>query len=93
MVRRIDRILSNLLDPRRIGFTSRCVPPTYMKEKRPINPWSLSSEGLQLVITLLMGVFIGMQLDKRFGTQYWYTIGGALLGIVAGLYNFLKRFL
>jgi F0F1-type ATP synthase assembly protein I len=64
-----------------------------MKDQRPINPWSLSSEGLQLVVTLLMGVFIGYQLDKRFSTSPWCTVGGATLGIIAGLYNFLKRFL
>jgi F0F1-type ATP synthase assembly protein I len=48
---------------------------------------------MQLAVTLLVGLYVGYRLDVRKDTLPWFTLAGAAIGIVAGLYNFLKRFL
>jgi F0F1-type ATP synthase assembly protein I len=53
--------------------------------------WSYASEGTQIAITLLVGVFVGYKLDARWDTSPWLTLAGSLLGIVLGLYSFLRR--
>ncbi|MEW6607849.1 MAG: AtpZ/AtpI family protein [bacterium] len=46
-----------------------------------------SSIGIVLVTSTFIGLGIGYFLDSRFGTTPWLTIGGLLLGIIAGFYN------
>ena len=49
--------------------------------------------GLQLAVTVIVMVFLGIWLDKKFDTNPWLTIICSLLGISAGLYNFIKTVL
>ena len=49
--------------------------------------------GLQLAATVGLMVFLGIWLDKKFDTNPWLTIICSLLGISAGLYNFIKTVL
>jgi ATP synthase protein I len=49
--------------------------------------------GLQLAVTVIVMVFLGIWLDKRFGTNPWLTIIFSFLGIAAALYSFLKQVL
>lgn len=47
-----------------------------MPEKTPqkISAWQYASEGTQLAVTLLLGVFVGYKLDQHWGTSprfYW----------------------
>jgi F0F1-type ATP synthase assembly protein I len=53
--------------------------------------WAYASEGTQMAVTLLVGIFVGYKLDGKFGLSPWCTVAGATLGIVVGLYGFLKR--
>lgn len=53
----------------------------------------MASEGTQLAITLLLGFYLGYKVDQWKGTQPWFTLAGAVLGIAVGLYNFLRPFL
>jgi len=46
-----------------------------------------SSIGIVLVTSTFIGLGIGYFLDWQFGTTPWFTIGGLLLGIIAGFYN------
>lgn len=46
-----------------------------------------SSIGMVLVVSTFIGLGIGYLLDSWFRTAPWFTIGGLLLGIIAGLYN------
>lgn len=66
--------------------------PTSQEDKN-ISPWVYVSEGTQLTVTLLLGFYIGYKLDQKKGTLPWFTLAGSALGLVLGLYSFLKRFL
>ena len=58
-----------------------------------MSPKAYASEGTQLAVTLLLCFYIGYRLDAWKGTSPWFTLAGAFIGIIAGLYNFLKRYL
>jgi len=66
-----------------------------MPEKIPLktSAWQYASEGTQLAVTLLLGLYAGYKLDEHKGTQPWFLLAGAALGLGLGLYNFLRRFL
>jgi twitching motility protein PilT len=66
-----------------------------MPEKTPqkISAWQYASEGTQLAVTLLLGLYIGNKLDQHWETSPWCLLAGAAVGLVSGLYNFLRRFL
>jgi len=46
--------------------------------------------GFQLVASILIGVFGGQWLDKKFGSQPWLMIAGLFLGVGAGFYNLFR---
>jgi F0F1-type ATP synthase assembly protein I len=66
-----------------------------MPDKTPpkISAWQYASEGTQLAVTLLVCVYVGYKIDQHKGTQPWCLLIGAGVGLAAGLYNFLSRFL
>ncbi len=67
---------------------------TRLKPENPSpSPWSYASVGLQLAVTLGFGFYAGYRLDEWKKTFPWFTLAGALFGILIGLYNFLIRFL
>lgn len=43
--------------------------------------------GLQFVIGILLFLYAGMWLDKKFGTAPWLLLLGALVGAGAGFYS------
>jgi ATP synthase protein I len=47
----------------------------------------LSTVGLTLVFSTVIGLFIGLKLDKWFGTSPWLTAVFLLIGIIAGFRN------
>ena len=49
--------------------------------------------GWTLVAAIVLGVLGGRWLDARFGTEPWFLLVGALLGIAVGLYHFLATVL
>lgn len=44
-----------------------------------------------MTVPLLVGLFAGQWLDRRFGTAPWLLLGGALLGGAAGMLNMYRR--
>ncbi len=46
--------------------------------------------GLQLAISVVVGVMAGRWLDERWGTTPWLTIVGMLLGSTAGFWNLIR---
>lgn len=49
--------------------------------------------GAELVAPILLGAFVGVFLDRRFGYTPWLTVGGSILGVISGMYAFLRRVL
>ncbi len=49
-----------------------------------------SGLGLQLAVTVVIFWFIGKMIDEHYGTSPLWMIVGAMLGIVVGMYNFIK---
>ena len=47
--------------------------------------------GLQLATTLLVGVFAGYFLDRKFHTLPFCTLGGSMLGLIIGFYSFIRQ--
>ncbi len=48
------------------------------------------SSGFQLVVSVLLGVFFGGWLDKRWDTSPWFLLLGAFGGIGLGIYTLVK---
>ena len=46
--------------------------------------------GLQLAVTVVVMVFLGIWLDKKLDTNPWMTVVCSFLGIFAALYSFIK---
>ncbi len=49
-----------------------------------------SGLGLQLAVTVVLFWFIGKMIDEHYGTSPLWMIIGAMLGIIVGMYNFIK---
>jgi F0F1-type ATP synthase assembly protein I len=47
----------------------------------------VSSMGISFVLAIIIGVFIGLQLDKWLGTAPWFFFIFLLFGIIAGFRN------
>ena len=55
---------------------------------REVGPYL--SLGMQLAITVTVMVFLGIWLDEKFDLSPVLTIVFAMLGVSAGMYNFIK---
>lgn len=71
------------LEPDKIKGTSK-----YYKEVGPY-----LGLGLQLAITVVIMVFLGIWLDGEFNTKPILTVIFAFLGIIIGMYAFIKTVL
>jgi ATP synthase protein I len=62
----------------------RAADPAAGKGKRVYNALNASSVGLELGISVALGLLVGYFLDKRLGTEPWMLILWMVLGLVAG---------
>jgi F0F1-type ATP synthase assembly protein I len=53
--------------------------------------FAYSSIGLQLAITLLIFVYGGYRLDRRYETEPLFIVAGVVLGMGIGFYNLFKE--
>ena len=49
--------------------------------------------GLQLTVTVIVMVFLGIWLDEKFNTNPWLTVICSMFGIFAAMYTFIKSVL
>ncbi len=54
---------------------------------------SISSIGFLILISVGVGLVIGLWLDKKFDTSPWLTFVFTLIGLAAGLYESIKLLL
>jgi F0F1-type ATP synthase assembly protein I len=50
----------------------------------------MSSLGLNLIISVLIGIFIGIEIDKYLNFKYLFLAIFAVLGFIAGIYEIYK---
>jgi ATP synthase protein I len=51
---------------------------------------AISSLGLMLPSSIIIGLFLGYYLDKFFGTHPWLLLVFFILGAVSGFYSLLR---
>lgn len=56
----------------------------------PPSPAAFAGQGLQLVITIIAGVYGGRWLDERWHTGPWLLVAGAFVGAGAGFYTMYR---
>jgi F0F1-type ATP synthase assembly protein I len=70
------------------------VKPDAKHNERPVstlgNIGPYLSLGLELALYLLVFIFIGRFLDRRYGTEPWLMIAGAALGFAGGFYALIR---
>lgn len=51
---------------------------------------ALAGLGFELVAAIAGFAFVGYWIDRHYETTPWGLVVGAILGIVGGLYNFIR---
>lgn len=57
------------------------------KSRRPM---SMAGMGFELAAAVVGFTFLGLWLDRHYGTEPWALLICAAIGIVGGLYNFVR---
>lgn len=47
--------------------------------------------GLQLALTLVVFMLLGLWLDKRLGTSPWFVVTGVFVGAAGGFYSLYRK--
>ena len=58
----------------------------------PPSPYRYMGLGFEVVAPVVLFMFAGYLLDRWIGSEPWFFLVGALLGIAAGMYNLFRRF-
>lgn len=74
----------------RVPAEPAAIDPAARSAKRAFSALSASSIGLELGISVLIGLLCGKWLDQRFGTSPWLLLLLLVLGLVAGFRNVLR---
>lgn len=64
--------------------------PRNGKDDNRRSPMALSGLGMELVAAVVGFTFVGFWIDRHYGTAPWALVVCAVLGIVGGLYNFVR---
>jgi F0F1-type ATP synthase assembly protein I len=51
---------------------------------------TMAGGGLEFAVAILLGVFAGQWLDRRWGTSPWLVVIGAVTGAGAGFYKLYR---
>ena len=55
------------------------------------SPASFAGAGVQFVVSILLFLYIGKWLDRKFGTAPWLLMLGVFVGAGAGFYSFYRK--
>ena len=75
---------SQRAEPHQTAVTSNVIDPAARTGKRVYNALSASSIGLELGLSVVIGLLVGYWLDQKLGTQPWMMLLWLVLGLVAG---------
>lgn len=62
-----------------------------MKNKTSKLVFAYSTIGLQLAATILIFVYGGYWLDRRFNAEPWFLLLGTAIGLFAGFFNLFRE--
>ena len=68
----------------RKNVRSRAADPAARTSKRVYNALNASSVGLELGISVALGLLVGFYMDKWLGTEPWLMLAWLTLGLIAG---------
>src|SRR4051812_33034873 len=68
----------------RTAVAPAAIDPTARKTKRAYNALNASSVGLEMGLSVGIGLLFGYKLDQWLGTQPWMMLLWLLFGLVAG---------
>ena len=60
-----------------------------MKRRGP--QLGLAGLGLELAAAVVGGTLVGLWIDRHYDSAPWAAVVGGLVGIVGGLYNFVRQ--
>ncbi len=70
------------------------------KGKKPADDWNplrsiaiASGAGMTILVSVGLGLWLGIQADEYLGTNPWGMIGLSLLGAASGMYSVIKQIL
>ena len=61
--------------------------------RQPRSPLAYASVGFEVVAPVVLFMFAGYWIDGWLGSQPWFFLLGALLGIAVGFYNLFRKLL
>jgi F0F1-type ATP synthase assembly protein I len=68
----------------------RSIDPAARTTKRAYDALSASSVGLELGISVILGLLFGWWLDKQLGTQPWMMLLFLVFGLIAGFRGVMR---
>jgi ATP synthase protein I len=68
----------------------RSVDPASKRTRQMFGALSASSVGLELGVSVLIGLLVGMWMDRELGTEPWFMLGWLVIGFIAGFRGVLR---
>ena len=65
--------------------------PGARNPSKPASGAEYAGAGLQLAMTLVAFMFLGIWLDKHFGSSPWFVLIWVFVGFAAGFYSIYRR--
>jgi F0F1-type ATP synthase assembly protein I len=62
-----------------------------MPDDQQPNLWRMAHMGLEFAGAALLVAGLGFYIDYQFGTLPWGTVTGLVLGVIGGMYRFLRE--
>ena len=69
------------------------ISPSEPNKKPPLNPnpWVGAYKGLELVVGVLLGLYVGKWVDGKLGSQPWFLLAGVFIGFSVGIYQVIRK--
>lgn len=64
---------------------------SHQSPKKGLSGADFAGVGMQFAIAIIVFLFAGQWLDKRFGTNGLFTIAGVFVGATAAFYNMYRK--